>query len=171
MGKFPAIVITLGICSLWDIIKVVETRGLTGPTAKWVFLEACKAVEECHKQKLAHLDIKCENFVLMKDYSVNLIDFGHCEATAPGLKHRYTSKGTAGYLAPEQLKQRKYNAMQADIYQLGVLFFHLYLGYSPFNQEIYHEHYYYSNDTRRGFFGMFKTSIRPKISKNFMRFV
>ncbi len=89
------------------------------------------AIHECHRRNLAHLDLKCENFVLTKDYVVKLIDFGHCETFRKGEIQYFKGKGTVCCNAPEQ-KNNYYDAEKAEIFQLGYILFRLLHGIRPF---------------------------------------
>ena len=100
---------------------------------------------ECHNLNIAHLDIKCENYLYTKDKKIILIDFGHAEimcSTGSGLtdqisiKNRYIIKkgssnyGTCFYLAPEGY--HRFYSMYSDIWSLGICFYLLLTGEYPF---------------------------------------
>ena len=111
------------------------------------FDDLCKALDFIHAQGIVHRDIKLGNVLLREDKHVMLSDFGVSRIFGEGLSREVNvtrtivsdgkteSKlvmGTAGYMAPEV--QAGHDATPAaDVYSLGVMFFHLLTGlwYEP----------------------------------------
>jgi calcium-dependent protein kinase len=87
-----------------------------------------------HCNEMAHLDLKPENYLLLKDCEVEknhlkLIDFGMSRKFTTG-KPMSTRVVTPYYVAPEVLNG-KYDE-KCDIWSLGVIFYILFCGSPPF---------------------------------------
>lgn len=84
---------------------------------------------------LAHLDLKPDNFVFLKNFKVALIDFGHASVyDIPTGRNT----GTKIYLAPEVRKailtRTTYDPAKVDIFNLGVLLFIIVFQTTPFKE-------------------------------------
>jgi len=62
------------------------------------------AIQACHENGFAHLDLKPENLMLDMDYNLKLIDFGF-SAPIKGYKQEKLM-GTPAYMAPELLENK-----------------------------------------------------------------
>ena len=114
--------------------------------AVW-FDDLCKALDYVHAQGVVHRDIKLGNVLLREDKHVMLSDFGVSRIFDEGLSREVDATktfvsdgksnaklimGTGGYMAPEVLAGHDATPA-ADVYSLGVMFFHLLTGlwYEP----------------------------------------
>jgi serine/threonine protein kinase len=98
-----------------------------------LFREMANCVRECHDMGIAHLDIKCENFMVisMNPPKLVLIDFGHAEYVGQNeLVEGYTKYGTCFYLCPEGYDN--YYSMKSDIWSLGICLYLFLTGDYPF---------------------------------------
>ena len=101
-----------------------------------VFAAMCRAVQRIHAQQVAHRDLKPENFLVMKDGSVRLGDFGAAAIVnvGPRLLSSYALSqiGDPRYAAPEIVAALHDDipaiALGADIYSLGAILFELFTG-------------------------------------------
>lgn len=72
---------------------------------------------------LVHGDLTPANVVLRPDGRVSLLDFGIASTVDQRESGRRAMRGTAGYMAPEQVRSSTQVDHRADVYQLGVLLF------------------------------------------------
>ena len=111
------------------------------------FDDLCQALDYIHAQGIVHRDIKLGNVLLSEDKHVMLSDFGMSRIFGEGLSREVNATrtivsdgktgsklvmGTAGYMAPE-VRLGVDATPAADVYSLGVMFFHLLTGlwYEP----------------------------------------
>ncbi|XP_066995531.2 uncharacterized protein [Anabrus simplex] len=89
-----------------------------------------------HERKIAHLDIKPQNLVMMADFpdcDVKLCDFEISRVVLEGTEIREIL-GTPDYVAPEILHYEPIT-LAADMWSLGVTTYVLLTGFSPFGGE------------------------------------
>ncbi|KAL0835711.1 hypothetical protein Bca101_087600 [Brassica carinata] len=102
--------------------------------ARRYFQQLASALTFCHREGIAHRDVKPQNLLLDKQGNLKVSDFGlsalpeHRSST--GLLQ--TSCGTPAYTAPEVIAQKSYDGAKADSWSCGVFLFVLLAGYVPF---------------------------------------
>ena len=104
--------------------------------SKLLIKEMASCIKECHDAGISHLDIKCENFMVIKmtpTPSLILIDFGHAEKISDELKEGYSKYGTTCYLCPEGFD--KIYSKKSDIWSLGVCAHLILSGDYPFDSD------------------------------------
>jgi serine/threonine protein kinase len=103
------------------------------PLPKREFFTVCAeliaAVNACHSQKLAHLDIKPSNILIDKYGRAKLADFGISQIIQDGVSQQF--KGTPAFVAPEILRKAPYDPFKADIWSLGMTLYKLATGELP----------------------------------------
>jgi serine/threonine protein kinase len=115
-------------------LQMAERMGL--------FIDTCRAVQHAHQKGIIHRDIKPGN-VLVTSHDgtpvVKIIDFGVAKATHQKLTEKtlFTEFrqviGTPEYMSPEQAEMSGLDVdTRTDIYSLGVLFYLLLTGSTPF---------------------------------------
>lgn len=93
-----------------------------------IMFEACLALDYAHcyrndegeEQRIAHRDVTPGNLLLSFTGDVKLGDFGLAAATAGVSKGEGSTRGTPGYMAPEQARGDLVGP-PADIYSLGII--------------------------------------------------
>ena len=84
---------------------------------------------------VVHRDIKPENIILMPDGAVKLIDLGVAKVGREIDSIRTMANtvfGTPGYMSPEQAADSSTVDTRSDIYSLGVVFYEMLSGSSPY---------------------------------------
>lgn len=135
------------VIKIYDIIETIANvmivmellpggtiYDLTDPNLmKKAFGQSLLALEYVHSHLIAHRDIKPDNILLDKEGNVRLCDFGVSEYVEdPSELHTYVQKGTASYSAPEVFSSEPYDIFLADIWSLGVTFYHTAFKKLPF---------------------------------------
>lgn len=93
------------------------------------------AIAYLHGQGILHRDIKSNNIKLTHRGEVKLLDFGIAKAgDSPKLTQAGSFVGTLQYLAPEQIQGQPAN-VQTEVWSLGVLFYELLAGRTPFEAQ------------------------------------
>ena len=134
--------------TLFDrLYKNMEEEGeaFSEKEAAKIFKQIMSAIYYCHKQGIAHRDLKMENVLFLyktKDSPIKVIDFGLSEFQSlpenlleiiSGEKNMMMtgSVGTPHYISPEVIKG-KYN-QKCDIWSAGVILYAMLSGSFPFN--------------------------------------
>jgi serine/threonine protein kinase len=109
------------------------------PEASRLLVPIARALDFAHKRGIAHRDVKPANILITEDGQPMLTDFGVAkilendrrttELTGSGM-----AIGTPEYMAPEQWMGRELDS-RADIYSLGVVFYEMITGRTPFSAD------------------------------------
>ena len=82
--------------------------------------EICNGIQEIHKNKLIHRDLKPDNIFLTGELIVKIGDFGIAKQLNNVNAYAKTQAGTMLYMAPEIINGQKYNN-KVDIWSLGCI--------------------------------------------------
>ncbi|HKB41691.1 MAG TPA: serine/threonine-protein kinase, partial [Gemmataceae bacterium] len=122
--------------SLHDIVKKHGPMDVV--RACHYVAQAALGLDHAHRAGLVHRDIKPGNVLLDRAGTVKILDMGLARFfhdRGDNITKEHDSKavlGTADYLAPEQAINSHEVDIRADIYSLGVTFYFLLTGTSPF---------------------------------------
>jgi len=132
--------IVMELCTGGELFDRIKAQGsYSEKDAAEVLRQMCEGINYLHKNKVAHCDLKPDNFLFLNskaDSPLKIIDFGMSKF----VKRRKYFKvicGTPYYVAPEVI-EGKY-AEHCDMWSLGVVMFVMLFGYPPFyaDQEKY----------------------------------
>lgn len=98
-----------------------------------IFKQMLAGIGYAHKNNVIHRDIKPSNFIITKDGTVKVLDFGIAKLLEDDQQLTKTGMrlGTTTYMSPEQVDAGKVDH-RTDIYSLGVTLFVLATGVSPY---------------------------------------
>lgn len=130
---------------LFLIIELVDGKPIddyieqvSGPIEEGKAIEMMNEILEgfqyAHEKGLVHRDIKPSNLVIAAKNKVKILDFGIAKLvgdTSSKMTKTGTHIGTVYYMSPEQVKGDELD-QRSDIYALGVTFFQMLTGNSPY---------------------------------------
>ncbi|MFZ5981664.1 MAG: protein kinase domain-containing protein [Candidatus Zixiibacteriota bacterium] len=100
-----------------------------------IAIQLCDGLQTAHSAGVTHRDIKPSNIIIDSAGRPRLVDFGL--AAVKGGEHLTktgSTLGTVGYMSPEQIEGKATDA-RSDLFSLGIVFYELIAGRSPFRRE------------------------------------
>ncbi|MBD2702784.1 serine/threonine protein kinase [Spirosoma sp. BT702] len=112
--------------------QVIRKNASLSEEAAWKYLgKIASALDYLHQRDIIHRDLKAGNIKLTREGQPKLLDFGLArQANSPRLTRQGHLVGTVASMAPEQFSGESNAA--SDCWALGVLFYEMLTGYSPF---------------------------------------
>jgi Tol biopolymer transport system component len=135
-----------------ESLRARLSRGpLPLPDVIDIGLQIVRGVTAAHEKGIVHRDLKPENLFVTKDEQVKILDFGLAklieqapadaaasQVTTVAVTELGTVLGTAGYMAPEQVRGDAVDH-RADIFAIGAIVFEMLTGRGAFRRETYPE--------------------------------
>jgi len=113
--------------------RIASQGRLTASEALFVLQSAAEALSYMHSHGIVHRDIKANNIKVTSQGGIKLLDFGIAkDNSTPTFTQQGDVIGTLQYLSPELLKGASADA-RSDIWALGVLFYEMVTGVTPFD--------------------------------------
>jgi len=114
---------------------IQNTSTLSEPIAVKVLYELVDAVDYMHSVGISHHDIKPDNILFNHETnSIKLFDFGLAVTVDPHNPMSATNAGSPLYMGPEVLLNQDHNVFKADVWSIGICFYEILTGKSPFDQ-------------------------------------
>ncbi|KAJ3052455.1 hypothetical protein HK097_006252 [Rhizophlyctis rosea] len=126
-----------------DLYDAITTHGPFTPSlAREIFSQIITSLTHCHTRGVYHRDIKPENFLVTRDGTIKLADFG---LATYDLHSSERGCGSSRYLSPEYLVHKSnpdkldpfYSVRQSDkgdVWALGVVLINLLFGRNPWHE-------------------------------------
>ena len=111
-------------CNLVECLLKRKGAAMAENKAAHLFYLICQSVKELHESRIAHLDLKLDNFLLTNEGHVKICDFGcsvNFSQPEDMIDHPNFKIGSPMYCAPEIESKGKFCPMQADMWSLGVI--------------------------------------------------
>lgn len=119
-------------------LKTMKRTTFTESMICYLAAQILNGIQYCHKNKIAHLDIKPQNIVINELCCAKLIDFSislNYKDKNPKAELKLPLKGTYFFMSKEVLEQSniKYKDLnKIDLYSFGVVLFNLAFGNYPY---------------------------------------
>ncbi|QHV97705.1 serine/threonine-protein kinase [Spirosoma endbachense] len=112
--------------------QFLQRNGPLPEATAWKLIgQVASALSYLHERGIVHRDLKASNIKLLPHQNIKLLDFGLARlANSPRLTRQGHVVGTASSMAPEQFRGESSSA--SDCWALGILFYEMLTGYSPF---------------------------------------
>src|SRR6185295_5844636 len=117
----------------------IERGSLPLAEAVDVAAQLAAGLAAAHAKGIVHRDIKPANVIVAPDGRVKIVDFGIAKLPDQSrLTRDGTAVGTAGYMAPEQVRGDTVDP-RTDVWALGIVLYEMITGRSPFPAETDHD--------------------------------
>ena len=101
-----------------------------------LLIQACRGLDEAHRNNFVHRDIKPDNLFVTEEGVVKVMDFGIAkQTTSEGMTLTGTILGTPGYMAPEQIDGSSPVSQASDQYAIGSMAYRMFTGTMVFQHE------------------------------------
>ena len=131
------IYIIMEYCKYGDLRLFINRKPLNEYKTQIIMRQIINGMEYIYNNKVFHRDLKPQNILVTDNCIIKITDFGlakECEEN----NLSDTICGSPIYMAPEILQNIKYNN-KADIWSIGVIFYELLTGETPYKVKQYNE--------------------------------
>ena len=125
--------IVMRMMSGGDLSDKLKQGALSYQEAGKIILRLADALDAAHSKGIIHRDLKPGNILFDQYNNAYLSDFGIARLAHGG--HTLTGEniiGTPAYMSPEQVQGEKGLDGRSDLYALGIIFYHMLTGHTPF---------------------------------------
>jgi serine/threonine protein kinase/tetratricopeptide (TPR) repeat protein len=128
--------ITMEFVEGTDLSKVLRERGKLPPEeAVEIIRQVCLALEAAHSAGIIHRDLKPQNIMQDNSGRILVMDFGLARTVgSEGMTQTGALLGTIAYMSPEQ-SLGKHLDQRSDLFAVGLIFYELLSGKTPFRAE------------------------------------
>src|SRR3954470_11548593 len=141
----PVMYLVMELLEGTSLRVLLDAGSVTPRKAAEYATQIAAALAVAHGRGIVHRDLKPENLFVTQDGRVKILDFGLAKATAPELNAGSlatgmgntavgTVLGTAGYMAPEQVRGEVADA-RSDIFALGATLYEMLTGRRAFARD------------------------------------
>ena len=138
---------------------------------RFFMLQMLDAVEQMHRQRIVHRDLKLENILIDDHLNLKVADFGF--ATHKNIDALRSYRGTMTYMAPEIKEGKTYRGEQIDMFSIGVITWIIVCGIFTFKEAKRDEYFYNllnTNQTDKYFMKTNQRNLSPEFKDLILKF-
>jgi len=118
--------------SLYDLLHV-RSEKLRSMNKYSLMLDIAQGIKYLHNNDILHRDLKSKNILINADLRGKIADFGLARTRAASVNSIHKASEALEWMAPEILSRKGKYSKKSDIYSLGVIFWEILTGKTPFS--------------------------------------